>query len=106
MIDSDLGGFDKFKQDFVAAGAEQFGSGWVWLTLDNGKLEILSTSNADNPLALGKTALLTCDVWEHAYYIDYRNQREKFLNAFVDQLINWEYVAERLESASGRRAAA
>ncbi len=105
-IDSDLGGFDKFKKDFVAEGMAQFGSGWVWLVLDSGKLAIEKTANAENPLALGKHALLTCDVWEHAYYIDYRNAREKFLNAFVDELANWEYAAERLGQASDRRAAA
>jgi Fe-Mn family superoxide dismutase len=105
-IDADLGGMDKFRKDFVAAGVATFGSGWVWLTLENGRLEIVSTSNAENPVALGKTALLTCDVWEHAYYIDYRNQREKFLTAFVDHLINWDHVAERYEVGSIQRAAA
>jgi Fe-Mn family superoxide dismutase len=106
QIRSDLGGIDKFKKEFVAAGAAQFGSGWVWLTFDNGKLQIVATSDAENPLSLGKTMLLTCDVWEHAYYIDYRNAREKFLNAFVDHLINWEYAAERFHHASSHRAAA
>jgi Fe-Mn family superoxide dismutase len=106
QIDSDLGGVDKFKKDFVAAGVAQFGSGWVWLVYDGGKLGITTTGNAENPPALGKTPLLTCDVWEHAYYIDYRNGREKFLNAFVDHLINWEYAAEHFEKASSQRAAA
>jgi Fe-Mn family superoxide dismutase len=99
-IESDLGGVDKFKKDFVAEGLAQFGSGWVWLVFDEGKLTIAKTGNADNPPALGKTPLLTCDVWEHAYYIDYRNGREKFLNAFVDHLINWDYAAEQFEKVA------
>jgi Fe-Mn family superoxide dismutase len=99
-IDSDLGGMEKFKKDFVAAGVAQFGSGWVWLVFDAGKISIATTGNAENPPTLGKTALVTCDVWEHAYYIDYRNGREKFLNAFVDHLINWDYAAENLEKAA------
>ena len=105
-IDSDLGGLDKFKTDFVAAGMADFGSGWVWLVLNHGKLEILATSNADNPLILGKTALAVSYVWEHAYYIDYRNDREKYLKAYVDHLINWERAAELLSAAGAERAAA
>lgn len=105
-IEADLGGIDKFKADFVAQGLAQFGSGWVWLVLDNGKLEILTTSNGDNPPALGKTALLACDVWEHSYYIDYRNRRADFLKAFLDHLVNWDYVAELYAKANSRRAAA
>ena len=106
QIQTDLGGFEKFKKDFVAEGLAQFGSGWVWLEFDGGKLSIGKTGNADTPIASGKTPLLTCDVWEHAYYIDYRNGREKFLNAFVDHLVNWEYAAELFEKASSHRAAA
>ncbi len=105
-IDTDLGGLDKFKTDFVAAGMADFGSGWVWLVLGNGKLEIMATSNADNPLTTGKTALAVSDVWEHAYYIDYRNDREKYLKAFVDHLINWDRAAELLSKAGAERAAA
>ncbi|MDB5395451.1 MAG: Superoxide dismutase [Rhodospirillales bacterium] len=104
-IDADLGGLDKFKKDFVAEGMAQFGSGWVWLVSNGGKLEIVKTADAENPLVLGKTALATSDVWEHAYYIDYRNEREKYLKTFVDNLINWDRVAELL-SAAGQRAAA
>jgi Fe-Mn family superoxide dismutase len=104
-IDSDLGGLETFKKDFVAEGMAQFGSGWVWLVSNGGKLEIIKTANAENPLILGKTALAVSDVWEHAYYIDYRNEREKYLRSFVDHLINWERVAELLNS-SGQRAAA
>jgi Fe-Mn family superoxide dismutase len=105
-IDADLGGMDKFKKDFVAEGMAQFGSGWVWLVANNGKLEIMKTANADNPLTQGKTALMVSDVWEHAYYIDYRNGREKYLEIFVEHLVNWDRVAERLAKAEAARAAA
>ena len=100
MIDSDLGGYDKFKADFCAAGATQFGSGWCWLVLKDGKLAITKTPNGENPLVHGATPLLGCDVWEHSYYIDYRNARPKYLEAFVDSLINWEYVEKLLGEAS------
>lgn len=99
LIDSDLGGYDKFRADFIQAGVTQFGSGWAWLALKDGKLSITKTSNADNPLTSGATPILTADVWEHGYYIDYRNLRAKFLEAFVDHLINWDYVLECYEKA-------
>lgn len=99
-IDSDLGGFDKFKVDFMAAGATQFGSGWCWIAVKDGKLEIMKTPNGENPLIHGATPILGCDVWEHSYYIDYRNARPKYLEAFVDDLINWDYVADMFESAT------
>jgi superoxide dismutase, Fe-Mn family len=105
-IDADLGGLDKFKKDFVAEGMAQFGSGWVWLVVSNGKLEIVKTANADNPLTQGKTALMVSDVWEHAYYIDYRNARQKYLETFVEHLVNWDRVAELLAKAGTVRAAA
>jgi Fe-Mn family superoxide dismutase len=105
-IKNDLGGLQKFKEKFVAEGMAQFGSGWVWLVLDNGKFEILKTGNAENPPAVGKTALLACDVWEHGYYIDYRNRREDFLKTFLDHLVNWDYVAELYAKATSRKAAA
>ena len=97
-IDEDLGGYEQFKTDFINACVTQFGSGWGWLVKDNatGKLEIMKTANADTPMVHGKTALLTCDVWEHAYYIDYRNARPKFVETFVEHLINWEFVAHNL----------
>ncbi|MEI2384603.1 superoxide dismutase [Breoghania sp. JC706] len=99
-IDSDLGGYDKFKADFCNAGATQFGSGWAWLVLNSeGKLEVTKTPNGENPLVHGATPLLGVDVWEHSYYIDYRNARPKYLEAFVDSLINWEYVEELFEAA-------
>ncbi|PYE85318.1 superoxide dismutase [Phyllobacterium leguminum] len=99
-IDSDLGGYDKFREDFIAAGVAQFGSGWAWLTLKNGKLEITKTPNGENPLVHGGTPLLGVDVWEHSYYIDYRNARPKYLEAFVDSLVNWEFVEELYEKAA------
>ena len=105
-ITSDLGGYDKFKTDFVAAGVGQFGSGWAWLALDaNGKLEILKTPNGENPVILGKTPILGVDVWEHSYYIDYRNARPKYLEAFVDNLVNWEYVAQLFDKGPVKIAA-
>ena len=99
-INSDLGGYDKFKADFMAAGATQFGSGWCWIAVKDGKLEIMKTPNGENPLVHGASPILGCDVWEHSYYIDYRNARPKYLEAFVDNLINWEYVAEMYEAAT------
>ena len=99
-VDSDLGGLDKFKADFIAAGLTQFGSGWCWLALKGGKLEVMKTPNGENPLVHGATPLLGCDVWEHSYYIDYRNARPKYLEAWFDNLVNWDYVAELLDAAS------
>lgn len=99
QITSDFGSVDKFKQDFIAAGVGQFGSGWAWLVLDGGKLAVMKTPNGENPLAHGKTALLGVDVWEHSYYIDYRNARPKYLEAFINNLVNWEYVAELYSKA-------
>jgi superoxide dismutase, Fe-Mn family len=93
-IGEDLGGLDKFRADFIQAGLTQFGSGWAWLALKDGKLVIQKTPNAENPLVHGASPLLTADVWEHSYYIDYRNLRQKYLEAFFDHLVNWEYVAE------------
>jgi Fe-Mn family superoxide dismutase len=106
-ITEDLGGYDAFKKDFTAAGTGQFGSGWCWLSLDNktGKLEISKTPNGENPLIHGKTPILGCDVWEHSYYIDYRNARPKYLEAFIDSLINWDYVAELFEKGPMQIAA-
>ena len=105
-IESDLGGMDAFKKSFVAEGMAQFGSGWVWLVSNGGRLEIVKTADADNPLALGKTALMVSDVWEHAYYIDYRNARQKYLETFVERLVNWDHVAETYAHAGTQRAAA
>ncbi|MEH6718036.1 MAG: superoxide dismutase [Aurantimonas endophytica] len=99
-FDSDLGGYDKFKAEFEAAGAGQFGSGWAWVAVKNGKLEIMKTPNGENPLVHGAEPILGVDVWEHSYYIDYRNARPKYLGAFVDNLVNWDYVLERYEAAT------
>ena len=98
-IDSDLGGYDKFRTDLIQAGVTQFGSGWCWIAVQNGKLAITKTPNGENPLVHGGTPILGCDVWEHSYYIDYRNARPKYLEAFVDNLINWDYVLELFEKA-------
>ncbi|MGP1396594.1 MAG: superoxide dismutase [Inquilinaceae bacterium] len=93
-LKSDFGSVDAFKDEFKKAGAGQFGSGWAWLVVDGGKLSVMKTPNAENPLAHGKTAILGCDVWEHSYYLDYRNARPKYLEAFLNNLVNWDYVAE------------
>ena len=98
-IDRDFGGFDKFKEQFVQTAVKQFGSGWAWLVAEGGKLKITSTSNADLPMKHKQTALFTVDVWEHAYYIDYRNARPKFVEAVIDGLANWDFVSENLKKA-------
>lgn len=99
-INSDFGSFDKFKEEFKNAAATQFGSGWAWLVLDNGTLKVTKTGNAENPLANGQTALLTLDVWEHAYYLDYQNKRPDFITTFLDNLVNWDFVAENMSKAA------
>ena len=98
-ISADIGSFDEFRGKFIEAGTTQFGSGWCWLAVKGGKLEIMKTPNGENPLVHGATPILGCDVWEHSYYIDYRNARPKYLEAFVDNLINWDYVLELYEKA-------
>ena len=99
LIDRDLGGYDKFKEQWVNIGLGQFGSGWVWLVLEGGKAKIVDTANADLPMKHGQVALITADVWEHAYYLDHRNLRKAFLEAFLDKLVNWEFVAKNLREA-------
>ena len=96
-ITSDLGGIDQFKEAFIQAGTTQFGSGWAWLAIDNGKLVVTKSPNASNPLVDGMKPILGCDVWEHSYYIDYRNKRPDYLKAFLDSLVNWEFVASQLD---------
>ncbi|NOY89859.1 MAG: superoxide dismutase [Deltaproteobacteria bacterium] len=99
MIERDFGSADAFRAQWQKAGAGQFGSGWVWLVLEDGKAKIVTTANAGNPLTTSARPLLTCDVWEHAYYIDYRNGRAGFLEAFTDKLLNWDFVAQNLKNA-------
>jgi len=98
-IDADLGGTAKMKEDFIQAGVTQFGSGWSWIAVKDGKLTIMKTPNGENPLVHSATPILGCDVWEHSYYIDYRNRRPDYLKAFMDHLVNWDYVAELLGTA-------
>ena len=95
-IDASFGGYDKFRQEFVAAATTQFGSGWAWLVSEGGKLAIKKTPNAETPLTTSATALLTIDVWEHAYYIDYRNLRPKYIDTFLDNLVNWDFANKNL----------
>ncbi len=99
-VNEDLGGAAAFRDAFIQAGTTQFGSGWCWLALKDGKLVVTKTPNGENPLVHGATPLLGCDVWEHSYYIDYRNARPKYLEAFFDNMVNWGYVGELLEAAS------
>lgn len=100
QINADFGGFDAFKEAFKNAGTTQFGSGWAWLVLDGGKLKVTKTPNADLPMAHGQTALLTVDVWEHAYYLDYQNRRPDYLDTFLNHLVNWDFAAQNLKNAA------
>lgn len=95
-IDQDFGSYDKFRAEFIAAAVGQFGSGWAWLVLQDGKLKVTKTANADLPMVHGQTAILTVDVWEHAYYIDYRNLRQKWVETFLDSLVNWDFANANL----------
>jgi Fe-Mn family superoxide dismutase len=97
-IDAAFGSFDKFCEAFKTAAVTQFGSGWAWLVLDGGELKVTKTANADLPLAHGQKALLTVDVWEHAYYLDYQNRRPDFVQTFLEKLVNWEFVQANLEA--------
>lgn len=98
LIDS-FGSINGVKEKLIAMGTTQFGSGWAWLVVKDGKIMAAKTSNADNPLIEGATPILTIDVWEHTYYIDYRNRRPDYLKAFVENLVNWDYVAENYAEA-------
>ncbi|OLP19350.1 superoxide dismutase [Leptolyngbya sp. 'hensonii'] len=98
-INADFGSFDKFKEEFKNAGVTQFGSGWAWLVLQNGTLKVTKTANAENPLVYNQIPLLTMDVWEHAYYLDYQNRRPDFAQAFIDSMINWDFVNQNLVAA-------
>ena len=95
-IERDLGGYDKFKADFANAAVTQFGSGWAWLVADAGVLKIVKTGNAETPLTRGQKPLLTIDVWEHAYYLDYQNLRAKYVEALIDKLLNWDFANANL----------
>ena len=99
LINRDFGSFDKLKEQFVAAGMGRFGSGWAWLVVEGGKAKITDTANADLPMKHGQVALITADVWEHAYYLDHRNDRTKFLNTFLNSLVNWDFALENLRAA-------
>ncbi len=96
-LNSDFGSVEQFKEAFIQAGTTQFGSGWAWLAIDNGKLVVTKSPNASNPLVDGLKPILGCDVWEHSYYIDYRNKRPDYLKAFLNSLVNWEFVASQLD---------
>ena len=95
-IEKDFGNFDAFKTEFAKAAASQFGSGWAWLVKDGDKLAIVKTGNADTPIAQGRKPLLTIDVWEHAYYLDYQNRRTDYIAAIMDHLMNWEFAEQNL----------
>jgi Fe-Mn family superoxide dismutase len=99
-IKADFGSYENFVEEFKKAGATQFGSGWAWLVLDNGTLKVTKTPNAENPLSAGQVPLLTMDVWEHAYYLDYQNRRPDYIGDFVGSLINWDFVAENYAAAA------
>jgi Fe-Mn family superoxide dismutase len=98
-IDQGFGSYEKFVEEFKNACVTQFGSGWGWLAVENGTVKVVKTPNADLPLAHGQKALLTCDVWEHAYYLDYQNRRPDYVQAFLDNLVNWDFVNENLAKA-------
>ena len=97
LIEDEFGGIDKFKKEFRTAATSQFGSGWTWPVLDSGKLRIMGTSNADSPIGTHMTPLLTLDVWEHAYYLDYQNERARYVDAFLDKLIDWRFALDNVQ---------
>jgi Fe-Mn family superoxide dismutase len=97
-IDKHFGSFDDFRDQFKQAAVSQFGTGWAWLVEDKGSLRVMKTGDADLPMRHGLRALLTCDVWEHAYYVDYRNERPKYVEAFLDHLLDWEWAEKNLET--------
>ncbi len=96
-IEKELGGYEKFAEEFTAAATTQFGSGWAWLVLDGGKLKVTKTGNADTPIAHGQKPLVTIDVWEHAYYLDFQNRRPDYIKTFLESLINWDFAAKNLK---------
>jgi len=104
-IERDFGSFDRFKERFTKAALSLFGSGWTWLVVDNGKLLITQTADADTPMKHGQTPLLTLDVWEHAYYVDYHNARAKFVDAFINHLVNWDFAAANFANGAKKEYA-
>ena len=96
-IVSDFGSIEEFKKQFIQAGVTQFGSGWSWLSIDNGKLVVTKTPNAENTLIHNMKPILGCDLWEHSYYVDYKNKRPEYLENFFEKLINWEFVESNLD---------
>ncbi|HEX4928444.1 MAG TPA: superoxide dismutase [Burkholderiales bacterium] len=98
QLERDFGSYEAFVDRFCAAAVGQFGSGWAWLVQKDGKLEVMATSNAESPMAKGIRCLLTVDVWEHAYYIDYRNERDRYAKALVEQRLNWDFAERNLTS--------
>ena len=95
-INAAFGGIEGLKKEFIAGAARQFGSGWIWLVIEAGELKVVTTGNADSPITRGWKPLLAIDVWEHAYYLDYQNRRADYVNALLDNLINWQFAAENL----------
>ena len=104
MIETSFGGYDAFKDLFKKTAMDQFGSGWVWLVADGGRLSVVGTANAMSPMAEDKVTLLGCDVWEHAYYLDYQNRRDEFVNVFLEHLVNWETAAQRLQGGERKES--
>lgn len=105
LVEDSFGNLDTFRKRFRAAALSHFGSGWVWLVLDGPKLRILTTGNADSPIGTRMVPLMTLDVWEHAYYIDYRNERVRYVDTFLDKLVNWKFAAANLRNVETRKAA-
>ncbi|NTW57323.1 MAG: superoxide dismutase [Chlorobiaceae bacterium] len=99
-IDADFGSFEKFREELKNAATTQFGSGWAWLVLDNGTLKVVKTGNAQTPLTGGQVPILTIDVWEHAYYLDYQNRRPDYVSAIIDNLLDWEFAARNFAAAN------
>ena len=97
-ISDDFGSYEAFKEQFANAGATQFGSGWAWLVFDQGTLKIVKTANAGTPIVKNQTPILTMDVWEHAYYVDFRNARPKYIETFLNNLVNWEFAQQNFDN--------
>ena len=97
LIEDEFGGIEEFRNEFRAAATSQFGSGWTWLVLDSGKLRIMNTTNADSPIGTHMVPLLTLDVWEHAYYLDYRNERARYVDAFLENLVDWRFALDNVQ---------